>query len=1142
MAPHNIRQVQCLELNYNSQNALGGHLIFSPSHPLLVTLTGENLLVMVGSDEADWTLVVLTCQYKDSVHALQRELEVRKKRGHLPPDTILLTVEDPQAHVGSGGATLNALLVAAEHLSARAGYTVVSADVLKDARLLIVHMGRDFLFDDCGRGFTVLPVEDPLAPVESLTCNLDSLLNTLRQQLCPGSPPGVWICSTDMVLTLPSSPRINWTHFRGACVISVPGTPEYAKNHGVYMMDEQGLVRDIIYCGSEERIQQCVLRDGRVPLVSGIVFLCSETSDRFLSTLALPPLDGCTYQGLDSGAEPLEMSLFLDVLMSMAQDVKEDDLMERTPTGTSHAQAGRIRSARSVLWRELHDLPLRVAYIPDGSYEYLTLDPKEHMGNLIRAASRGPPHCSKMAHSFATHPLLVEDGSSVVNSRLSGEVSVSSGSVIQNCHLLGPLRVGSGCLITAIDEAGARALRGSQLSNVILQAHPIRVQKLSLTVYTLLGTDDQLQSPANSASATYLNLPWDAFFQRTGICENDLWGSGTPSQEHNLLSAPLFPVLHPSDTLGIGDVLWFLGSEAGRREMEGCLKRWRTSWRMSWEQLWQHRDQERALCNRREVFFSQAQAKLQRVLLEREERSLLPIIQAAVQEGSQELLLTTLDHVAVMAEDPGIAARAFACIADLLGCMAGGDGGLRSGPAANKAWTAGYQLLEKGNIAEGVKEMAAERDKWLSRAAHLLRAARHYEGAEQILVRRAVMSSFRFVRIGQKALPPQGRWVCAECPARIDISGGWSDTPPITYEHGGAVVNVAVLVDGQRPIGARARRIPEAKIHLRSDSGPRGSQLHTQLTCQTLADLQDYNQPQAPGALLKAAFICTGTVSLTSEKSLQEQLLGGYGGGFELHTWSFLPHGSGLGTSSILAGAVIAVLYEASGRSADAESLIHAVLYLEQVLTTGGGWQDQVGGLIPGVKIGRSAPELPLRVRVEEVVLPDGFLQTLNRHLLLVYTGKTRLARNLLQDVLRNWYARLPAIVQNADSLVSNAERCAEAFRTGDMLQLGSCLNQYWLQKKVMAPGCEPLAVRRIMDLLEPYVYGQSLAGAGGGGFLYILTKQPDQKDVLQRLLENTQGLERCSLHSVQLDTARFTVHLEEESQAHGNVRQQPHL
>ena len=41
------------------------------------------------------------------------------------------------------------------------------------------------------------------------------------------------------------------------------------------------------------------------------------------------------------------------------------------------------------------------------------------------------------------------------------------------------------------------------------------------------------------------------------------------------------------------------------------------------------------------------------------------------------------------------------------------------------------------------------------------------------------------------------KWVTAECPVRVDVAGGWSDTPPITYEHAGAVVNVAITVDGK---------------------------------------------------------------------------------------------------------------------------------------------------------------------------------------------------------------------------------------------------------------------------------------------------------------------------------------------------------
>lgn len=55
----------------------------------------------------------------------------------------------------------------------------------------------------------------------------------------------------------------------------------------------------------------------------------------------------------------------------------------------------------------------------------------------------------------------------------------------------------------------------------------------------------------------------------------------------------------------------------------------------------------------------------------------------------------------------------------------------------------------------------------------------------------------QFFKLQEETPVAQGNWVLAECPARIDIAGGWSDTPPITYEHGGAVATVGLLIDGK---------------------------------------------------------------------------------------------------------------------------------------------------------------------------------------------------------------------------------------------------------------------------------------------------------------------------------------------------------
>ncbi|XP_033897198.1 L-fucose kinase isoform X1 [Acipenser ruthenus] len=1076
---------------------------------------------MESSPGMDWTVIVLTCQHKDSVYSFQRELESRQRRGSVPKGALLLTVADPQAMVGSGGATLNALLVAAEHLSARGGHTVITTDVLQNAHILVLHTGRDFLFDGCGRAFTWLPTEGPPGPVSGPVCNVDLLLHCFTHQIAPGSPPGVWVSSTDMLLHIPSAPDMCWEGFAGVKVVSLPGDVAYARNHGVFLTDQQGTVCDIIYRGPAEKIQACALHDGKVPLVSGIVFFSREVAERLLQTHVTPPLDACTYLGLDSGAQPIQLSLFFDVLLCLARNVTEEEFVSGRRDGRSSQedqQGAALRNARTVLWKEFRGTPLTLTYIPGGCYDYMTLSSDDHIRSLTTRARPG----SAVTHSHVEIPVLLSDGCSVINSIFEGEVTVGSRTVIQHCHLQGPLQVQTGCLLSGIDVASSfPALSTVLLSDVIIQGHYIRLGDMRLRAFSVLGRHDNLEVSSADRNATFLNHSWTEFFQRTGIQHGELWDSGcrVGGDVPSLLHARLFPVFHASGPVGLGVALWLCGGEGG-------CPQWRQSWRMSLQEILGCLDQEAELDWRRELFFRGARLQARDTLQGRRDHSLLPLIRAAVLDQQQGALLSTLDTVAVDSQDPGVAARALACIADVLGCMAGGEGGLRSGPAANPAWTPSFQLLERGELSAGVETLARERERWLSRPDLLVRAARHYEGAGQILIRQAVMSSQRFIAIGQQELPPINQWVVVECPARLDISGGWSDTPPITYEHGGAVVNIAVRVDGRRPIGAKVRRIREPRLLLVSSSRGQGCQVTTETVCETLQDLHDYCQPHAPGALLKAACICTGIVHYPSQQPLRDQLTECFGGGFEVRSWSSLPHGSGLGTSSILAGAIMAALYSCAGKSCSTESLIHAVLHLEQMLTTGGGWQDQVGGLMPGLKVGRSLAQLPLRVDVESIPVPDQFIHTLNQHLLLVYTGKTRLARNLLQDVVRSWYARLPSIVQNADELVRNAEECVAAFREGSLPRIGACLDRYWQQKKLMARGCEPAALCAMMAALRPLALGQSLAGAGGGGFLYLLTREPRQGDRVRDTLTHTQGLGEFSVHEVEVDINGISVQL----------------
>jgi len=71
----------------------------------------------------------------------------------------------------------------------------------------------------------------------------------------------------------------------------------------------------------------------------------------------------------------------------------------------------------------------------------------------------------------------------------------------------------------------------------------------------------------------------------------------------------------------------------------------------------------------------------------------------------------------------------------------------------------------------------------------------------------------------------------------------------------------------------------------------------------------------------------------------------------------------------------------------------------------------------------------------------------------------------------------------------------------GDLAGVGQCMSEYWQLKKKMAPGCEPELVTCIMQAVEPHVLGMSMAGAGGGGFMYLLTRTPDSVDLVRNIL-----------------------------------------
>jgi galactokinase/mevalonate kinase-like predicted kinase len=388
------------------------------------------------------------------------------------------------------------------------------------------------------------------------------------------------------------------------------------------------------------------------------------------------------------------------------------------------------------------------------------------------------------------------------------------------------------------------------------------------------------------------------------------------------------------------------------------------------------------------------------------------------------------------------------------------------------------------------------------------------------------------------------KWVLATAPCRIDLAGAWSDTPPVCYEFGGSVTGVAVLVDNHKPLSCRCRIVSgKSGILLRTElreshTGDLLSQIQTELDC--IQDLANFCDPLSDCALLKCALVSLGMVSeddISNNADLQLRLnqfcaltttatTTTYTSvRLEIVATSLLPQGSGLGTSSILGGCILAAIAKCIGLGdLGDQHLFHAVLMLEQLLTSGGGYQDQVHGIVAGCKTVRSEPsQLPLKMSVEQVAISEETRTKLQQRLILGFTGKTRLAKNILQNVLRRWARRTPEIVETVQKLIENSEIANKALREGDLELLGDCMNVHWQLKKIMAgadSGAEPETVRELIQELMKLnaISGASLCGAGGGGFLALLAADGYDYSKIESLVKQ-------ELPDASGDFALFTWH-----------------
>lgn len=333
-------------------------------------------------------------------------------------------------------------------------------------------------------------------------------------------------------------------------------------------------------------------------------------------------------------------------------------------------------------------------------------------------------------------------------------------------------------------------------------------------------------------------------------------------------------------------------------------------------------------------------------------------------------------------------------------------------------------------------------------------------------------------------------------PLRVNWGGGWSDTPPYCNEKGGTVLNVAILLNGEKPVEVTMEKIGERKIIFDS----RDMDAHGEFD--NIEELQRTGDPFDPFALQKACLLACGIIP--KEGHELGEILDRLGGGFVMNSEvTNVPKGSGLGTSSILSAACVKAVFDFMGIPYTEDDLYSHVLAMEQIMSTGGGWQDQVGGITPGLKYITSMNGIDQKLNVSHIKLSEETKNELDDRFCLIYTGQRRLARNLLRDVIGRYVGNEPDSLFALEEIQKTAALMRFELERGNVDGFAKLLDYHWQLSKKVDAGSSNTLIEQIFSSIEELIDGKLVCGAGGGGFLQVMLKKGvTKKQVADRLHE----------------------------------------
>ncbi len=207
--------------------------------------------------------------------------------------------------------------------------------------------------------------------------------------------------------------------------------------------------------------------------------------------------------------------------------------------------------------------------------------------------------------------------------------------------------------------------------------------------------------------------------------------------------------------------------------------------------------------------------------------------------------------------------------------------------------------------------------------------------------------------------------------------------------------------------------------------------------------------------------------------------------GLSIFLASEIPPGTGLGSSSTVAVALVKTFSTLAGQRLEPVKIAETAYRIEsEQLGSPCGRQDHYAPAFGGINAIFFQKE---GVRVQPLALDAAARDQLRENLLLFFLGSSRSAADILQEQREGARSKNGRVVEAMHRLKEAAVETKEALERGDVQRLGHILHDSWEHKKRLAGGVTNSRIDEIYDrALSKGAVGGKVAGAGGGGFLIL--------------------------------------------------------